>query len=85
MTNISIPEFSRDVEGVILKVQQGETVVLTAEGKPSIKLEAVQQPSTSDAAANPIKTFCDIAKMWTPDEPTAQLSNEDMDRIIYGL
>jgi antitoxin (DNA-binding transcriptional repressor) of toxin-antitoxin stability system len=91
MTTISLNEFRRDADAVILKVKQGETVVLTDEGAPVVHMQPVTSESTAsqpDAADEPTP-LSDLAWMWelgerlVPPGPTTHLTNEEIDRIIY--
>ena len=89
MTSIPMPEFNQDWQAALLKVRQGETVVILENGKPLAKLspaakvEAVEEPKPSPT--NGLLWMCELADKWVSDSPESKerLTNEEMDRIIY--
>ena len=90
MTSIPMPEFNHDWQAALGKVREGETVVIMENGKPVAQLS----PATTVAPAEEVKPvpqngllwMCDLSKQWVSDSPESkeQLTNEEMDRIIYG-
>ena len=89
MTSIPMPELPHDWTEAMLKVRQGETVVLTENGKPVAQLSPAAVATTVEevkhAPQNGLLWMCDLAKQWVSDSPESkeQLTNEEMDRIIY--
>ena len=92
MTTISMSEFGRDWNAIISKVQEGETVVVTDEGKAAVRLQPapveISAPSDTSTEETPIG---DLSWMWelgerlVPPGPTTKLTNEEIDRIVYGI
>jgi antitoxin (DNA-binding transcriptional repressor) of toxin-antitoxin stability system len=87
-----MPEFSKDWHAAVLKVRQGETVVLTEDGKPVAQLSPASDAANEPHLNEPIESgqqgllwMCDLAEKWVSDSPESkeQLTNEEMDRIIY--
>ena len=89
MTSIPLPELPRDWTEAMLKVRQGETVVLTENGEPIAQLSpaaaAKSREKAKPASQNGLLWMCDLAEQWASDsqESREQLTNEEMDRIIY--
>lgn len=85
MTTISMNEFGRDWNAVIVKVKQGETVVVTDDGKPAVRIEPVSVPATSPQEEEP-RSYADLAKLWDASNPECcrSLTNEGIDRVLYG-
>lgn len=83
MTTISMNEFRRDADSVILKVQQGETVVLTDDGKPGVRLQPVEPIDAK--AGNGLSWMCELGERLVPPGPMISLTNEEIDRIVYAL
>lgn len=90
MTSIPMPEFNQDWQAALGKVRQGETVVLTENGKPVAQLspavanaEAAEEPKSTKQSG--LLWMCELAEKWVSDTPESkeQLTNEEMDRIIY--
>lgn len=78
MKTVSLLQFRRDAEGVLRKVQRGQRFVLTYRGKPVARLEPI--PAAKISADDPFYTLCELAD--TNIEP---LTNEEIDRIVYGI
>jgi prevent-host-death family protein len=87
MTSIPMPEFSHDWQAAMLKVRQGETVVLTENGKPVAQLSpAMETESPGEAKPsrqNGLLWMCELGEKLIPPGPIESLTNEEMDRIIY--
>lgn len=86
MTSIPMPEFSHDWQAAMLKVRQGETVVLTENGKPVAQLSPVVEAESSKnqpLRQNGLLWMFEVADKWVPLGPVETLTNEEMDRIIY--
>lgn len=90
MTSIPLPEFSHDWQAAMLKVRQGETVVLTENGKPVAQLsptaDSVDEPQAAepqDSGQNGLLWMCELGERLIPPGPIESLTNEEMDRIIY--
>ena len=84
MTSIPMPEFSRDSDAVILKVRQGETVVLTENGQPVAQISPVTQNVPATPGSD-LLWMCKLGEKWISDTPESReaLTNEDIDRIVY--
>ena len=90
MTSIPMPEFNHDWQAALGKVREGETVVIMENGKPVAQLSpAVANAETAEkpksTKQNGLLWMCDLAKQWVSDSPESkeQLTNKEMDRIIY--
>ena len=92
MTSIPMPEFNQDWQAALLKVRQGETVVILENGKPLAHLSPAtefaseSQSGESQAAAQKgLLWMTELADKWVSDSPEIKesLTNEQMDRIIY--
>lgn len=77
MTTISMLEFRRNAEGVIRRIRRGQRMVLTYRGKPVARLE----PFTEDTpdAEDPFYRLTELA-----EASGENLTNAEMDRIVYG-
>lgn len=86
MTTISMFDFRRDSDAVILKVQQGETVVLTDDGKPAVRLEPIAAGSPAPAGDS-LRSLGDLAARWDNSDPanSRSLTDREIDTIVYGL
>jgi len=75
---VSVLEFRRDAVAVIRKVRQGKRLVMTYRGRPVMRLEPIvdEIPSADD----PFYKLGDLASSTA--EP---LTNEEIDKIVYGL
>jgi prevent-host-death family protein len=76
MKTVSMLEFRRHAEKIIDQVQKGQRMILTRRGKPVARLEPLI-PETVDGD-DPIYSLTDMA------EPGESLTNEEIDRIVYG-
>lgn len=86
MKKVSMLEFRRDAESIIRKVQQGKRMLLTYRGKPVLKLEPLE--GTNAKAGSKKKTLlslCELGERLVPSGPETHLTNEEIDRLVYGL
>lgn len=92
-------EFRRDAEAIIKRALQGQRMILTYRGKPVLRLEPIddEEPSEDD----PFYRLPDLAiddesavkddlifhldKLVSPDSKGEPLTNEEIDRIVYGI
>ena len=74
---VSMLEFRRTADDVLKKVQQGERFLLTYRGRPVARLEPIV--SGQPAADDPFYTIGEVAS-----ESGGSLSNEQIDKILYG-
>ena len=77
MTIVTMLEFRKAAARYLKRAQMGERMVLTYRGKPVVRLEPAAdgaRPSTDDA----LYRMADLAAEG------GSLSNEEMDRLIYG-
>lgn len=88
MKTVTMLEFRRDAASVIRTVQTGESLLLTYRGKPAVRLEPVEDAPSEAAPSgetNLLLSLCELGEKWAEPGPTTSLSNEDIDRIVYGL
>lgn len=83
MKTVTMLEFRRDAEAVIRTVQAGEPLLLTYRGKPAVRLEPVERESGN--GKDSLLSMCELAEQWDGSAESPQLTNEDIDRIVYGL
>ena len=76
MTTISMVEFRQNAERVIRRVQQGERMVLTYRGQSVARIEPVYPDRVRED--DPIYNLASHA-----DDKGPNLSNEEMDAIVY--
>ena len=77
MDTVSMAEFRRDAEAIIRKALQGKRMILTYRGKPVMRLEPIR-----DGLPDPDDPFYALAEL--ADSGGKSLTNEQMDRIVYG-
>ena len=77
MTTVTMLEFRRHAERTIRRIQQGERLLLTYRGEPVARLEPVVPDEVRED--DPIYALADLA-----DDDGSTLSNEEMDRAVYG-
>lgn len=75
MKEITMLELRLSAEKIIAQVQKGQRMLLTRRGKPVARLEPIEQGPAAD------DPFYSIAEDAVPGE---SLSNEEIDRILYG-
>ena len=75
MMAVSLLQFRRNAEGVLRRVQRGQSLVLTVRGKPVARLEPV---TTTPSEDDPLYCLGQLAVSGGKS-----LSNRDMDRLIY--
>ncbi len=77
MDTVSMAEFRRNAEAIIRKARQGKRMILTYRGKAVMRLEPISDelPDSDD----PFYALPELA-----DSRGKTLTNEQMDRIIYG-
>jgi antitoxin (DNA-binding transcriptional repressor) of toxin-antitoxin stability system len=85
MKEISAVEFRRDMEAFIRKVQQGKSFLMTYRGEPAVRLEPVV-PTRDDrqSGADTLLSFCELGERLVPPGPQTELTNAEIDRLIYG-
>ena len=83
MKTVTMLEFRQDAAAVIRQVQTGESLLLTYRGKPAVRLEPVE--SDTEKTPRSLLSLCDLAKQWDSSADSTQLTNEDIDRIVYDL
>ena len=76
MKTISMLEFRKNAAKVIRWSKQGQRMIMTYRGKPIFRLEPIIDDTIDEN--DPFYRLCDLA-----DEDGVQLSNQDMDKIIY--
>jgi len=82
MDTVSMVDFRRDAEAIIRKAQQGKRMILTYRGKPVMRLEPI--PAKKPAKDDPFYTLGQMADSAGPDSTGQSLTNDQMDKIIYG-
>jgi len=79
MEKVSFVEFRRDARTVIRKVRQGKRFILTYRGKPVMRLEPVREREIG-----PRDPFYTLGK-FAVDDDEPPLTNDEIDRIVYGI
>jgi prevent-host-death family protein len=79
MKRLSMLEFRRNARDVLHAIERGERIILTYRGKPIARLEPIQAERPAIPADDPLLNIDD----WAVDGPGGDLTNEEMDRIIY--
>jgi len=75
---VTMLQFRKDAEAVLRQVAKGRAFVLTYRGKPVARLEPLREDVIS--ADDP------IYDLYKEASPTAEpLTNEEIDRIVYGI
>lgn len=86
MKQVTMLEFRRDAEGVIRKVQRSQGMVLTYRGKPVMKLQPIDESeSKAESGRNSLLSLCELGERLVPPGPETHLTNEEIDRIVYGF
>jgi antitoxin (DNA-binding transcriptional repressor) of toxin-antitoxin stability system len=78
MKTITLPSLAREADAVFAALNAGESFVVKHRGKPAGRLSAIKRK------ARPAKTdpFYSLGKLTF--KGGGSLSNEEMDRVIYG-
>ena len=85
MTEVTMQEFNRDSESMIRKVQQGTSMLVTESGKPVVRLEPVAPAlEPEQSGADTLLSFCELGERLVPPGPQSNLTNEEIDRLVYG-
>ena len=77
MKTVSLLQFRRDAEGVLRQIQRGQRLLLTYRGKPVARLEPLANPEIP--ADDPLYSL--------PRGKASKkvlLSNEEIDKLVYG-
>lgn len=77
MKTITMLEFRKNAGKIIRWSQKGQRMTVTYRGKPVMKIEPVMQKKAP--ADDPFYSLGLVA-----DNSGGSLSNEDMDKLIYG-
>jgi prevent-host-death family protein len=77
MNTVSMLDFRRNAETIVLRVQNGERLILTYRGKPVARLEPIADPLVNED--DPFYRLGELA-----DSNGKSLTNEQMDQAIYG-
>lgn len=77
MKTVSLLEFRQSAQAVIRYVERGQSVVLTYRGKPVARLEPMTR-----RAASPEDSFYSLDQL--ADARGESLTNDEMDRVVYG-
>lgn len=78
MKTISMLEFRKKAEAVLNRVRAGQPYILTYRGKPVARLEPIADGEIPDD--DPFYMLPQHAV-----EGTESLSNDEIDRIVYGI
>ena len=78
MKTVTMLDFRTRAEEIIQQVQKGEEMILTYRGKPVLRLQPLGQREIADD--DPFYAIDDLA---TADGPS--LTNQDMDKLVYGI
>jgi antitoxin (DNA-binding transcriptional repressor) of toxin-antitoxin stability system len=74
---VTMLELREDAARIVSAVRRGQRMVLTYRGRPAMRLEPIGSRSTSDDDA--FYRLADLA-----DHRGDPLTNEEIDRIVYG-
>ncbi len=77
MKTIGLLEFRKNAEDIIRRARRGERVVLSYRGKPVVQLSPYRPDELSGDDA-----FYRIAEQA---EQSGNMTNQDMDRLVYGV
>ncbi len=77
MQQVSLVEFRRNAAKVLRRVERGERLILTVRGRPVARIEQVEERSPG-----PNDPFLRLADHAT--EKGGNLTNEEIDRVVYG-
>jgi antitoxin (DNA-binding transcriptional repressor) of toxin-antitoxin stability system len=80
MRKLSMLEFRRNARRALDAVRRGERFLLTYRGKPVARLEPVRPEPAAVPEDDPLLRVEDFAV----DGPGRPLSNEEIDRLVYG-
>jgi antitoxin (DNA-binding transcriptional repressor) of toxin-antitoxin stability system len=80
MKTVSMVEFRRDARRWLETVRRGERVLLTYRGEPIARLEPVRAIAATIPEDDPLLRIDDFAV----DGPGGPLTNEEIDRLVYG-
>lgn len=78
MKTITMLDFRKNSEQVVNWARQGRSMVMTYRGKPVLRLEPIREVSRSTAE----DSFYRLPEM--AEKKGGNLSNAEMDRLIYG-
>ena len=78
MRKVTLLEFRKNAQKVIRWARQGQRMVMTYRGKPVMRLEPIENDVAD--TDDPFFKLAGIAQ-----GKKEQLSNKQMDKIIYGL
>ena len=73
-------EFRKDARRALRAVQRGERLLLTYRGKPVARLEPVRPSKAETEREDPIFRIDE----FTGRGPGGKLTNQEIDRIVYG-
>ena len=80
MKTITMLDLRRDARRWIEAVQRGERLLLTYRGEPVARLEPVRPEGAEVPEDDPLLRIEDFAV----DGPGHPLTNEEIDRVVYG-
>lgn len=77
MNHVTLVAFRKNAERILRRVGRGERLILTRRGRPVARLEPIRdgEPASDD----PFYRLPDFAV-----EGGGSLTNEEIDRIVYG-
>ena len=80
MRTITMLEFRRNARRALEAVRRGERLLLTYRGEPVARLEPVGAGTSEVSEDDPLLNVDDYAV----EGPGGALSNDEVDRMIYG-
>jgi antitoxin (DNA-binding transcriptional repressor) of toxin-antitoxin stability system len=80
MKTITMLELRREASRWIDAIRRGERLLLTYRGQPVARLEPVRDPDGEVSEDDPLLRVDDFAV----DGPGGCLTNQEIDRLIYG-
>lgn len=78
MKTVSMLEFRKNAANIIKRAKRGEKMIMTYRGKPIFRLEPILDDAIEED--DPFYRLVELAK-----EGGTNLSNRDMDKILYEL
>ena len=80
MKTMTMLEFRKDARKALAAVQRGERLLLTYRGRPVAQLTPVREVPRTLPEHDPLRRL----EAFSVDGPATRLSNEEIDRTVYG-
>jgi prevent-host-death family protein len=80
---ITLLEFRKNAAAILDRIESGEECLLTRRGKPSVRLVPAVAPETDKLTdEDPVNHLGDY--VGRAKDAKSTLSNEEIDRLVYG-